>query len=112
MPSKQPDRRLRDIVQNIDRILGFTHGMAFEAFMADERTRLAVERCLLIISEAGRKLGPEVQALAPEIPWHQVRGLGNWLRHDYDQIDHRMLWGAITNDLPKLRAACVKSLER
>jgi uncharacterized protein with HEPN domain len=112
MPSKQPDRRLRDIIQSIDRIVGFTNGMEFEAFMADERTRLAAERCLLIISEAVVKLGRDVEALSPEIPWHQIRGLGNWLRHDYDQIDHRMLWSAITNELPRLRAACAKQLER
>ena len=70
MPSKQPDRRLRDIIQSIDRIVGFTEGMVFEAFMADERTRLAVERCLLIISEEAVKLGRDVEALAPEISWH------------------------------------------
>jgi uncharacterized protein with HEPN domain len=111
MPSRRPELRFRDIVPSIDFILKFTKGMELDQFLADDRTRLAVERCLLIIREAGRKLGPEAEARCPEIPWGQVRGLGNWLRHDYDQMDYSAIWATVTEDLAALRAACQRQLK-
>ena len=111
MPSSRPELRFRDIVEGIDFILKFTKGMELEQFLADHRTRLAVERCLSIISEAARKLGSEAEALCPEIPWDQVRGLGNWLRHDYDQMDYSAIWETVTEDLRALRAACQRQLK-
>jgi uncharacterized protein with HEPN domain len=69
MPSSRAELRFRDIVENIDLILAFTKGMELDRFLADNRTRLAVERCLSIISEAARKLGSEAEARCPEIPW-------------------------------------------
>jgi hypothetical protein len=74
-------------------------------------TRLAVERCLLIISEAARKLGPEAEARCPEIPWSRVRGLGNWLRHDYDRMNYQAIWETVTQDLAVLRTACHRQLK-
>ena len=111
MPSSRAELRFRDIVENIDLILEFTKGMELDRFLADNRTRLAVERCLSIISEAARKLGSEAEARCPEIPWGQVRGLGNWLRHDYDQMDYSVIWDTLTEDLRALRAACQRELK-
>jgi uncharacterized protein with HEPN domain len=84
MPSSRPELRFRHIVENIDLILESTRDMDFNQFLSDDRTPLAFERCLLIISEAARKLGSGAEGRCPEIPWHRVRALGNWLRHDYD----------------------------
>jgi uncharacterized protein with HEPN domain len=25
--------------------------------------------------------------LCPGLPWRDIRGIGNWLRHQYDQVD-------------------------
>jgi uncharacterized protein with HEPN domain len=38
------------------------------------------------ISEPASKLGPQAEDLCPEIPWAQIRGVGNRLRHEYDRI--------------------------
>jgi uncharacterized protein with HEPN domain len=111
MPSSRPELRLRNIVENVDLILEFTNDMKFDEFLSDDRTRLAVERCLLIISEAARKLGSEAEDRCPEIPWHRVRGLGNWLRHDYDRMNYPAIWDAIAEDLAILRAACERQLK-
>lgn len=111
MPSSRPELRFRHIVENIDLILEFTRDKEFDEFLSDDRTRLAVERCLLIISEAARKLGSEAEARCPEIPWHRVRGLGNWVRHDYDRMNYPAIWDTITEDLAVLRSACQRQLK-
>jgi uncharacterized protein with HEPN domain len=54
MPSKNPAQRLRDIVENIDLIEGFTAKMDRDDSGADRKTLYAVVRALEIISEAKR----------------------------------------------------------
>jgi uncharacterized protein with HEPN domain len=103
--------RLQDIIDNIDRITGYVVGLEQRAFEADGRTVDAVERCLQRITEAVIKIGPErMAAISPQTPVDAVRGLGNMLRHDYDQIDLGTIWRTIHDSLPKLRADCLKAL--
>jgi uncharacterized protein with HEPN domain len=109
--SSRERQRLIDIIENIDRIRSHIGAMTFAEFERDEKTVDAVERCLQRITEAVIKIGPErMAALAPSLPVKQVRGLGNVLRHDYDMIDLGVIWFAISDDLPELRAACEKAL--
>lgn len=103
--------RLQDIVDNIDRITGYVVGLDQSTFAADGRTVDAVERCLQRVTEAVIKIGPErMAAISPQTPVDAVRGLGNMLRHDYDQIDLGTIWRTIHDSLPKLRADCLKAL--
>lgn len=44
------------------------------------------------------------------LPMQKVRGLGNVLRHDYDMINLGVIWVAVTDELPELRAACERTL--
>ena len=86
--------------------------MNFEDFRTDPKTIAAVERMLLTISEAAKRLGPEGDTLCPGQPWHKIRGVGNWLRHQYDRIDLQSIWNTITDDLPPLKTAVTLALAR
>jgi uncharacterized protein with HEPN domain len=55
--------------------------MNVEAFRQDPKTIAAVERKLLVIGEAAVRLGREAPFIVPEVPWRNIRGMGNWLRH-------------------------------
>ncbi len=81
-------------------------------FVADAKTRDAVERCLERMSEAAAKLGETASELAPEQPWQQIRSLGNRIRHEYDRLRAERLWEIVKDDLPSLRAACELALEK
>jgi uncharacterized protein with HEPN domain len=80
-------------------------GMSLEGFAVDLKPSNAVERCLERISEAATKLEGQAETLCPEIPWPQVRALGNMLRHEYDRIDVVRIWLLIEDNLPPLKAA-------
>lgn len=111
MPSDRPAQRLRDIIENIDDACEFIRSCAdSEAMKRDRRTLRAVERCFQIISEAASKLGDEAERYCPDIPWPDVRGMGNHLRHEYEGVDAQILWKTVRSDLPPLRAACVEAL--
>jgi len=103
--------RLQEIIDNIDRIAGYVAGLEQAAFEADGRTVDAVERCLQRLTEAVIKIGPErMAAISPQTPVDAVRGLGNMLRHDYDQVDLGTIWRTIHLSLPKLRSDCLNAL--
>lgn len=112
MPSSDPALRLRDILISIERIdkIVSAAGSLDEAVALEAIFRDALERRLLIISEAAVKLGPDIETLAPEIDWRGVRGIGNVLRHGYDQVDADTLALVVTRELPALRAACIRLL--
>lgn len=112
MPTHNPAQRFHDIVENIDRIIDFTEGMSRAAYDGDIKTKLAVERCLQIISEAAAKLGATAEKTAPEIPWADIRGMGNRLRHGYGELDADTVWATIENDLVPLRAVCKTAIGR
>jgi len=88
----------------------FISGMDFDAFREDPKTIAAVERKLLVISEAAVRLGEHAAALCPDQPWHKIRATGNWLRHAYERVNLEIVWGTIKNDLPPLKAAVLRAL--
>jgi uncharacterized protein with HEPN domain len=62
----------------------FTSGMDFEAFRSNLMAVAAVERKLQIISEAAVRLAEEAERRCPDVPWRDIRGIGNHLRHAYE----------------------------
>lgn len=90
----------------------FTAGMDFEAFRSHPMTVAAVERKLQIISEAAIRLADEAERLCPGVPWRDIRGIGNQLRHAYERIDLATIWNTVTDDLPALKAAVEAALKR
>lgn len=112
MSSKKPARRLRDIVENAESIASYIEGLNPETFAQDRKTRDAVERCLQRISEAAIKLGKRAEELVPDQPWQDIRGLGNVLRHEYDDINLGQIWNTAAKDVPLLERDCRVALER
>jgi uncharacterized protein with HEPN domain len=110
LPSDKPLIRLSDILENVDRIRGYTEGYDFERFVGDSQCQDAVERCLLRISEAARKLADFLEEIAPEQPWSDVRAVGNVLRHEYDAVDPAVIWQIVEKDLVPLRGAVEKAI--
>lgn len=108
MPSKQPGQRLDDIRAAIARIRSYVADIGgIDALMRDEYLhRDAVERQLLIVSEAATKLRGQVDALEPEIDWIAVRGIGNVLRHNYDGVNDEVIRAVLSTELDRLDAAC------
>jgi len=111
LPFEDFRSRLMDILDAIGSIEGFTREMDVDSYAQDERTQAAVERKLLIVSEAAIRLGDRAEILCPGVPWRDIRGIGNWLRHAYDRIDPETIWNTIQDDLPPLKTAVERALK-
>jgi uncharacterized protein with HEPN domain len=101
---------LQDILESINLIDEFVRGMDPEVFRQDPKTVAAVERKILLISEAAVRLGEDAERLCPGLPWHNIRGIGNWLRHRYDRVDVETVWNTVSDDLPPLKSAVLRAL--
>ena len=47
----------------------------------------------------------DVTALAPEIDWRRIAGIGNVLRHEYNRVADDVIYQVATEDLAPLGAA-------
>ncbi len=113
MPSNRSVERLTDIVRNCDSILEYTADLDLDGYMAaPQMVRDAVERCFQRISEAAYKLGDYLDALYPEVDWEGARGVGNILRHQYDEVENPTIWFGIIEDVPKLRRSALDEIAR
>jgi uncharacterized protein with HEPN domain len=96
---------LRAILEAIDGIDHATSGKTLDDFRADWLLRHGVQRGVEIISEAARRVPPEFQVTQPHIPWPQIMGIGNVLRHEYHRISDPVIWNVVQAYLPPLKAA-------
>ncbi len=85
-------------------VLAFIEGMRFTEFARDKRTRYAVERQLIVIGEASRRVTEGFQLAHPEIPWSRIIGLRNVLAHDYGEVLVERVWLVAVDHLPSLVA--------
>lgn len=69
-----------------------------------------MERGVEIISEASRYLAPETKARHPDIPWQKVAGIGNTLRHEYQNVAPALMWALVQQHLAPLEKACREEL--
>ena len=96
---------LDDMREAIDGILGAVKGKTLRDYEREWLLRSAVQRGVEVISEASRRLPDDACARRPEIPWRQVRAVGNVLRHEYHAIPGLLIWRIAVDELPKLRVA-------
>ncbi len=98
MPFENARSHLQDILDSIDAIQRFVDGMNAGSYQEDEKTQAAVERKMLTISEAAIRLKDQADTLCPGVPWRDIRGIGNWLRHQYDNVAVDVVWNTIQDD--------------
>ena len=80
------------------------------AYDADELLRLAAEAIVQRTGEAVRRLSDDFVAHHAEIAsWRGMRGMRNLVVHEYQRIDHELLWQTLAGRLPG-EAAAVRRL--
>ena len=95
--------RLEHILSAIDRVLRYTKGITYEELVSNDMMYYAVVKNIEIMGEAANMLTNEFVSAHPETPWKQVRGMRNYIVHEYFQIDDVVVWDVVSNNLHTLR---------
>ena len=96
--------RLKDMIHSAGLAGRHAGGLDASALEAAGLPRDAVLFRIANIGEAASQLPAEVQALAPEIPWNQIKNMRNHIIHGYWQIDFQVVAETIEFDLEPLTA--------
>lgn len=94
--------RVRDILEAIFEIQNFTNGMDYLTFKEDAKSIRAVEMNFIIIGEAANQIPEDIEEKHPAIPWNIMRAMRNRIVHVYFNVDEKLMWDTIQNDLPPL----------
>jgi uncharacterized protein with HEPN domain len=93
---------LEDIYNAARKALQFVEGIAYEDFLADDKTVYAVIRALEIVGEASKRIPQDLRERYPQIPWRSMAGIRDKLIHDYVRVNLEVVWKTLTEDLPSL----------
>jgi uncharacterized protein with HEPN domain len=105
MPSDSVKLALYDIRENILLAGEFVEGLTGQQFGESRLHLYAAMRALEIISEASRRLPDDLRDRHPQLPWRSIRDVGNFYRHQYDNVAASYVWETVTVHLPPLLAA-------
>ncbi len=112
MPPRDPDLRLHDIAEAIDRIFEYSTSHSLDSFAADQMAVDAVVRNLEVIGEAARHVDAVTAARLADVPWQDMRDLRNLLIHEYFGVSVPIIWETISRDLRPVREAIRRDLQR
>ena len=96
-------RLLIKTINYIDKIIAYTKDVDYQGF---KENTMMVEACVFNLSQIGElvnKLEKGYIIDNPEIPWFKIKGLRNRIIHDYEGVNHILIWEIITTDLKKLK---------
>jgi uncharacterized protein with HEPN domain len=89
----------------------FTTALSLEQYLADDKTRAAVERVLEVCGEALNQLYRIAPAVAEKIPHaRDIIGFRNILAHGYAELDHSKVYNIAIAHAPALLLAVKEAL--
>jgi len=97
---------LWDMLEAAHAIMEFTGDRSLEEFVASDREariiRMAVERKLEILGEAGRRVSLDFRNEHPEVPWKEIIGLRNIISHQYEKVNYGSIYAIVQRQIPDL----------
>ena len=94
--------RMQHMLEAAREAVAFAEGRGRADLGADRMLCLAIVRCIEIVGEAAANVSAEGRDRCPQIPWDDIVGMRNRVVHAYFDIDLKLVWDTITDDLPPL----------
>ena len=101
---------LKSIRDAIEKIASYISEHKFEDFFSNEWDQAAIIRYFEIIGEAVNNIDDEFKKINSNIEWRDMSDFRNFLIHDYMDIDVKIVWKAMTVDIPALKLQIDKIL--
>ncbi len=75
-------------------------------FLTSTTYQNAIALCILQIGELSNHLSESFKTLHSDIPWKKIRGMRNYVAHEYGAVDPETLWFTSTNSIRELSSFC------
>lgn len=108
---RRDKERLEHILVAIERVNRYIAGKTYQDLVDDDMMYYAVVKNIEIIGEAANMLTTEFQESHPNTPWKKVKGMRNYIVHEYFQIDDIVVWEVATKSLVELKEQISQYLE-
>ena len=102
LPEEKDAALLWDMLKAATEIVQFVEGVKYADFQSNKMLRYAVERQVLVIGEAAKKVSVVFKNSCPQIPWTAIVGQRNILAHEYGEVLIERIWRVSTVFVPEL----------
>ena len=94
--------RLEHMLEAAERIVRRMPDVSLADFLADEDLQDIALRRLMVIGEAASHVSTDVREHFPQVEWQAVRGMRNFVAHEYFRVDLDDVWDAVVGNVPSL----------
>ncbi len=108
---RRDKERLEHILAAIERVNRYVADKTYQDLVDDDMMYYAVVKNIEIIGEAANMLTADFQEAHPNTLWKKVRGMRNYIVHEYFQIDDIVVWEVATKSLVELKEQISQYLE-
>jgi len=102
--------RLRHMLDACREAQSFVKGRKQSDLATDRMLLLSLIKEIEIIGEAATQVSDPCRRGLPEIPWEDITGMRHRLVHAYFDIDAKIVWRTVLDDLPPLVQALEKAI--
>lgn len=99
---KNDNYYIQKIKQDLEFIQLHMKNIGLEELSANEILLDSMLFRMIQISENARKLSDEYKQKRGNIPWNAMYGLRNRIVHDYGNVDLKIVFDTLKNDIPEL----------
>lgn len=118
LPSdSEAHRYVGDIVEELDKAYAFVGEISISGFIKDNKTIYAVEKAIQNSIEACINIERQkdnkgnFSRLFPNFDYAEIKDIADGFRHDYGNLDARLIWNELHGRLRELRNAAEALLE-
>ncbi len=114
MPGNERERAVIEHILRYCREIETAHndfGHSRARFDRSTTYQNAVSMCILQIGELVNHLSEDFQAAHDAIPWRKIRGMRNYVAHEYGSIDFDVVWFVSNDSIRELKAFCEEYLQ-
>ena len=82
-------------------------GKDYKTFESNIHFVNSVSMSIIQIGELAKKLSAAFTDITQDrIPWHAIKGMRNYLSHEYAFMNKEIVWNTALNGIPELMAFC------
>lgn len=114
MPGSERDRAVVEHILRYCREIDTAHadfGHSRERFDNSTTYQNAISMCILQIGELVNHLSEGFRRENDIIPWHRIRGMRNYVAHEYGSIDFDVVWYVSNQSVYELKVFCEEYLK-